>query len=298
MTKTTEDHTKYPPTNDLVFKKLFGEDKEDTKKALVFLINEIVGFKGTERIEKIRIMNPYTVSDLKKKRSILDVKAIAENGVKYNVEMQVNKQSHYSARALYYWGKLYTEDLPERDNYDKLAKTIGIHILDFDIYEGFHLYKKHIMSYTDNATGKSHKSFKNIEMHTIELPKLEKQFSNYDNIIKVIAAFLKDPEFIMKNRDKFNRKKIEELERLSNNYNKLYFTKEEKEGLEERLKAERDERSIRKTLVMDALAKGIERGEANKAKKMAIKMLNKNKSIEEIATFTDLTIEEINKLRK
>ena len=66
ITKKKEEQTKYPPTNDLVFKKLFGEDREETKKALAFLINEIVGFKGKERVQEIKIMNPYTVSDIVK----------------------------------------------------------------------------------------------------------------------------------------------------------------------------------------------------------------------------------------
>ena len=134
----------YLPTNDLIFKKLFGEDRKITRESLKFLINEIVGLKGSDKIKEIILLNPYIVADIEQKRPILDIKAKSENGIKYNVEMQVSPQLYYSARALYYWAKLYTQDLaPGRsNNYNELTKTIGIHILNFDYYPFLETRKK------------------------------------------------------------------------------------------------------------------------------------------------------------
>ena len=206
----SDNNIRYLPTNDLVFKKLFGEDREITKKYLAFLINKIVGFKGENRIKTIELKKPYIVADIEQKRPVVDIKATSENGMKYNVEMQMAKQNYYSARALYYWANLYTQDLPPgRNNYNEPTKTIGIHILNFEYYDGDEMYKKHNMYYGENN---KQNSFKNIEMHTIELPKLKKHTINtnkYD-IIYVIAAFLQDPEFIVRNRNKFIRKQLKE----------------------------------------------------------------------------------------
>ena len=43
------EYKKYPPTNDMVFKKLFGEDTEDTKKVLKALY--VFNIEHTEEIK-------------------------------------------------------------------------------------------------------------------------------------------------------------------------------------------------------------------------------------------------------
>ena len=286
---------KYLPTNDLLFKKLFGEDREITRKSLAFLINEIVGFKGDDRIKEIKLLNPYLVTDLNEKRPIVDIKATSENGTKYNVEMQLAKQNYYSSRALYYWAKLYAEDLPPgRDNYDKLTKTIGIHILNFNYYEGDEMYKKHNMYYGDE---KEYNSFKNIEMHTVELPKLEladkdKRFE----IIHIIAAFLKDPEFVERNRNRFSKEQLKGLELMYQNYRQISFTKKEKTAFDDYDKAIKDEASRLQTAKEDGIEIGEKRGRSKEKIAIARNLLATGVDEEIIAQSTGLTIEEIKNL--
>ena len=64
--------------------------------------------------------------------TILDIKAVDENGTWYDIEMQIAEQGFYDKRALYYWAKVYSDQIESGDDFDNLRKTIGINILDFD----------------------------------------------------------------------------------------------------------------------------------------------------------------------
>ena len=116
------------PRIDLVFKKIFGV--EENKDLLISLINAIVS--AEDQVADITLLNPYNVKNfLSEKGSILDVKAKGLDGTYFNIEIQITDEGDYDKRALYYWAKLYTEQLEISAQYSSLCKVIGIHILNF-----------------------------------------------------------------------------------------------------------------------------------------------------------------------
>ena len=116
------------PRVDIAFKKIFGV--EENKDLLISLINSIVSKE--DQVKEITLLNPYNLKSFKKdKLSILDVKAEGEDGKKFNIEIQISDEADYDKRALYYWAKLYTEQLKVAEDYASLSKAIGIHILNF-----------------------------------------------------------------------------------------------------------------------------------------------------------------------
>ncbi|WP_342169870.1 Rpn family recombination-promoting nuclease/putative transposase [Rickettsia endosymbiont of Seladonia tumulorum] len=116
------------PRVDLAFKKIFGV--EENKDLLISLVNSIVGKE--DQIVEVTLLNPYNPKNFKAdKLSVLDIKAQSESGKIFNVEIQVTDEADYDQRALYYWAKMYTQQLKEGDDYSKLNKTIDIHILNF-----------------------------------------------------------------------------------------------------------------------------------------------------------------------
>jgi predicted transposase/invertase (TIGR01784 family) len=116
------------PRVDLAFKKIFGV--EENKDLLISLINSIVS--DEDQVADLTLLNPYNPQSFKKdKLSILDIKAKGVDGTLFNIEVQITDEADYSKRALYYWAKLYTGQLKESEEYGKLNKTIGIHILNF-----------------------------------------------------------------------------------------------------------------------------------------------------------------------
>lgn len=61
-----------------------------------------------------------------------------------NIEMQVNRESDFRERTLFYWSKLYSEELKAGDEYAELKQTICINIINFNLFdcEDYHSYFK------------------------------------------------------------------------------------------------------------------------------------------------------------
>ena len=73
-------------------KKLFGS--EENKDILIAFINSILS--DDQQIKEITIKNPYNIANYKKdKMSILDIKAVDENGIWYDIEMLLSEQKFY-----------------------------------------------------------------------------------------------------------------------------------------------------------------------------------------------------------
>ena len=64
------------------------------------------------------------------KLGILDVRARTKSGINYNIEMQNVATDELSKRILSYWSRLYIGNLKRGNNYDILAKTIVILIVN------------------------------------------------------------------------------------------------------------------------------------------------------------------------
>ena len=73
---------KLSPKVDVVFRKLFGS--ENSKDILIALINSVIEQDIT--IKDVEIRNPYNLAKYAgSKESILDIKAVDQNGVWYNI---------------------------------------------------------------------------------------------------------------------------------------------------------------------------------------------------------------------
>ncbi|WPL18584.1 PD-(D/E)XK nuclease family transposase [Thiorhodovibrio winogradskyi] len=118
------------PKNDYVFFRVFSEEPE----LLVDLINAV-------RVDEPPIV-AVTLLDarlsperLSGKRLILDLKAVDEQGRRYNVEMQVRSFGVWSARGILYLARVISEQLEAGEEYHKLKPVIGIHLLDFNLFK-------------------------------------------------------------------------------------------------------------------------------------------------------------------
>lgn len=118
------------PKIDFVFKRIFGS--EENKDVLCAFLNEVLKTTEPEPITDLTIVNPFLDKNmLNDKQSVLDIRAVTEDGKQVNIEIQLANQYDMNKRTLYYWAKLYTEQLQEGQRYHELKKTITINILDF-----------------------------------------------------------------------------------------------------------------------------------------------------------------------
>jgi predicted transposase/invertase (TIGR01784 family) len=290
---------KISPRIDLAFKKIFGV--EENKDLLISLINSIVS--AEDQVAEVTLLNPYNAKSFKDdKLSILDIKAKGKDGKQFNVEIQITDEADYDKRALYYWGKLYTEQLKTSDDYSKLCKTIGIHILNFTSITASPKYH-HAFHLVDEATGMRY--FKDIELHTIELGKFTK---NDDDDLNSLVAKVKDAldmwvAFLTRNDllDPANLPKgidTPDLKKALNVLEVMNFSKEERESYEDRLKWFRTEANSLKKRYEEGMEKGVQIGIEQGIENTAIKMLKAKLDDKLIKSLTGFSQENLDKLKK
>lgn len=122
-----DDNFLMKPKNDYVFKKIFGD--ENNKDILIDFLKAVL----KEEIKDLQILNSeLPKANISDKQSILDIRATIDNGSNIDIEIQVARTIYMPQRSLYYWSKIYCEQLEISEKYSKLKKTICINILDFD----------------------------------------------------------------------------------------------------------------------------------------------------------------------
>jgi predicted transposase/invertase (TIGR01784 family) len=65
---------------------------------------------------------------------MLDVHAILNDFSHINIEIQMQNIGEYDKRSLYYWAKLYEEQLKKRVDYKNLKPAIYINVLKFNLF--------------------------------------------------------------------------------------------------------------------------------------------------------------------
>ncbi len=135
-----------------------------------------------------------------------------------------------------------------------------------------------------------------LEIHIIELPKIE-EVLNYEEIGKnkllVWTKFLINPEKLEENEMKNN----EDIKQAKEEVDKMKQSEYETRIAELRMKHIMDSKSIEEYGFDKGMKKGREEGKYQKQVSIARKMLEKKMKIEEIAEITELTLEEIEKLK-
>jgi predicted transposase/invertase (TIGR01784 family) len=286
------------PRVDLAFKKLFGV--EENKDLLISLINSIISEE--DQITDIELMNPYNPRNFKNdKLSILDIKAKDRYGQRYNIEVQISDEADYDKRALYYWAKLYTEQLKQSSDYSELRKAIGIHILNFTSIPGVEKYHN-AFRLTEKETGMHY--FKDIELHTIELSKFEDNKSKEMGIMlsRIKSSLDRWAAFLTK-YSLLDRKNLPEelndpnIKKALEVLNVMSFDAQEREAYESHLKWLRIEASTIKKVQVESFAQGKSEGKIEGKIEIAKKMLSEGMEIDLISQFTGLSCQEIGKLK-
>ena len=301
---------KISPRVDLAFKKIFGV--EENKDLLISLINSIVG--QDDQVSDITLLNPYNPKNFRQdKLSILDVKATNQQGKRFNIEIQISDEADYDKRALYYWARLYTEQLQVAQDYSTLSKAIGIHILNFTSIPQAQNYHN-VFHITEKENGFAY--FKDLELHTIELNKFTSDSSEelQDIVAKTRTALDMWVAFLTRH-DLLTADRLpkalddEKLKKALHVLDVLNFSKEERELYEDHLKWLRIEANTLKKAAAEALAEGISIGkqegiyigEAKGIEKrnieVAINMIKQKLDDKLISSVTGLTLEEILKLK-
>ena len=286
------------PRIDIAFKKIFGV--EENKDLLISLINSIVS--NEDQVADVTLLNPYNPKNFKSdKLSILDIKAKGTDGKRFNIEIQISDEADYDKRALYYWAKLYTEQLRVSQGYSSLSKAIGIHILNFTSIPEVKNYHN-VFHVTEKDSGTAY--FKDLELHTIELNKFSSNGNEElsDLVVKVKSSLDMWSAFLTRN----DLLRLDNLPKELNNptlkkaisvLEVMNFSDEERNSYEDHLKWLMIEASTVKKAEEKAEARGKAEGKAEEKMALVRNSLKSGLPLETISSITGLSVKEIEKLK-
>ena len=117
---------------DVIFKRMFGdENNKDIIAALLSALLEI----PRESIRNIEINNVEIPPEFyDQKFSRLDLRMNVDGKI-VNVEMQVNYEADFKERTLFYWSKIFSEELKAGEEYGTLKNTYCVNIINFNLFD-------------------------------------------------------------------------------------------------------------------------------------------------------------------
>ena len=277
------------PTNDVLFKKLFGESKNADllKDLLQAILTDI-------KIKKVQINKDVSLERklISEKLGILDIVATLNDSTRVNIEMQVKDYYNTIDRSVFYGTGIYHENLNRGQDYLEMPKSISIWITDYDVFEEgpFHERARLKRDYENIVLTDK------LEIHYIQLTKFKEKCKRISSKLEQWLTFIKNEnvEEIRMIDNKLVQKAEDEFEYLTGDA-------ETRRLAELREKAIRDEaaglKSARRKGIEEGIQQGIEKGIEKEKIATAKKMLAEKIDIELIMKITELTKEEIEKLK-
>ena len=159
------------PKLDLVFKKIFGD--VNNVDLLTDFLSSILDVPF-DSIQKVEIIDNEVIPDtVEKKFSRLDLLILVNNEY-VNIEIQVNNYNDYKERTLFYWAKVYTNQLAKSEDYISLQNTIAINIIDFKLFDCSECHS----SFMIYETHRHEKLTNKLRIDFLELPKAKENKTN------------------------------------------------------------------------------------------------------------------------
>ncbi len=258
------------PTMDIVFQYIFGS--EGSENGLLGFLNTIQMSVGRPLAKSVVIRNPFNQRDaLEDKLSVLDLKATDSNGQIYDVEMQTLNKTAFDKRILYYWSRLYAEQLQKSEDYWLLRPVTSIILSRFEIFsQHADIHSVHeIRDIRHSEVG----FLKDLQFHFLELtPKKWKHFmeeiQKSSDIPDYIVQLRNWADFFQ-NVDKKTEvemstmiQKTPGLDTAYDKYEQFNQSDRLRDLAEQRLKTERDRRAELAYMLDSERAEGWEKGRA------------------------------------
>ena len=282
-----------PLTDDYIFKRVFAyKGNESVLKDFLEALLKI-------EIKGIKITNPEIIPYEKgEKRGLLDIKAEINDGTMLDVEMQMKNERNTEERATEYMGKMISEQLQVGEDYQNLKKSIVIFITNYNFLKrnSYHSVGRMKFDKTieDEYVNMGYEiedeiASKYIEVHYIELPKFKKkELSKFTKLDQWMCIFTQNREGIM-----LAEKENKEIKRAINTLDFLSKDPKERERHNSIVMAEYNRLVSEHNFFEDGKNEGKKEGKIEIAKKM----LKEKVPVEIIEKFTELSKEEIEKLK-
>jgi predicted transposase/invertase (TIGR01784 family) len=279
------------PKNDLTFKRVFGEHKH----LCMSLINNMLP------LEKPIVSIEYQTGELVPvltdvlRNTIVDVRCTDADKRQFIVEMQLYWSESFKSRVLLNATKAYVLQLDKAKDFELLYPVYALNFVNdkFDKSpemenEYYHYYKIVNVNHTE-------KQIEGLEFLFLELPKFKPLNRAEKKLRELWLRFLTE---INETTKEAPRELLEnELTCEAMGYmERAAYTKEQLEWYDKWKIAAMTERSALKDAKNEGKIEGMIEGENKKALEIAIKMLKKGTSVEDICDYTELSQEQVQDL--
>lgn len=274
------------PKADLVFKKIFGNNKDLVKSFL----NSVLPLSEDELIDTLDYLPSEQVPRTPlKKYSIVDVRCTDQHGRIFIVEMQMGWSSSFKSRLQFGTAKAYVEQLDKGEQYELLNPVYGLaligEIFDSKSDEWYHHYKMVNIEKTEQQ-------IKGLELVFVELPKFKATTHMEKKLGILWLRFLNEINTMLEIPEEFTD--VPEICKAIELTQEASFSKAELAEYD----GYWDQISCEKSIKADAKAEGKAEGESEKAREVALKMLTKKLDDEVIIDLSGLTYDELAQLKK
>jgi len=276
--------------NDYAFKRVFGvEENKDVLQDLLECILDIPPetIAGLELLDK-----EFQKEPLSEKLGILDIKLRLKDGTFVDIEIQ----------TLYYWSKMYNENIKQGQDYTKLPKCITINLIGKGFNKNKRLHNKYLVLEQDTKEPLVSK----LEIHILNLEKakLSKECQFKDNKAKRLLNWLKFIETDNPEVREMLEQESPMMRKANTTIELMEMSPRDKWLYDSRMKYEHDRASCisegyRQGIeegIQQGLERGIDKGVYQKALETAKNLLAMNFPIENIAKVTGLSIKEVEAL--
>ncbi|MEI0565150.1 Rpn family recombination-promoting nuclease/putative transposase [Brachyspira pulli] len=278
----------FNPLNDYFVRYLFT-DKGSSESILLDFINSIMLNANMKTFRSVEILTPFNLKKNRNlKETIVDVKCITQNGSVVIIEIQLQGNSRFPERILYYWAANYSKLLKHGERYDELTPVISINLLNFNLDKTKNIHSCYMLYEMNNKKLLTD----HLQIHIIELKKFKKNILSKDLNCWLKIFTSKNLEASMSEIVK-EKPIMEEVQKKYNNFVKSKLMMMEYEKKEAYLYGNQimldEERRLGKE---EGIKEGIEKEKYSLAKNMK----KENIDVNIISKVTGLSIEEINKL--
>ena len=264
----------YTPTNDVIFSNLFGKNKNKrfTKQFLEHLLEMEI---KTIDVDKNTLLKKE-FNDTKE--SILDIKCLLNDDTQCNIEMQLADEGNIEKRILYYWSRMYSNQLENGNDYNTLKKTIAIVLIDFELDK--------VKNLDEYITGwqiieKKHRKeiySDDLEIYIIEIPKFRRQ--NNIDLKDILTQWLVFIDYKNEGAIKMAKRSNKEIDEAAEELMRLNADKEVRRRAELYELIEINARSARNYMLKKGYEEGMQKrygkGHGKRYRKRYRKTKNRN----------------------
>ena len=282
------------PKTDYAFKRIFGS--EDSHDTLISFIDASLKLKGDRRVKTVHIKNPYQTPTLPVlKESIVDISCTDYRGVRYLVEMQVEKVKGFANRIIHNLTKCYCGQAEKGRAYPDMNDVVLIAVMDFVLFEKFDPYHS-IFVLQDIETNFA--PFNQLKICCLELKKFAKEEAELKDMLDKWIYFLKEaPNLEVRPSILEEEVFVQAFEKAKTSN----LTPEEKEIYDAAKIAATDKKGMIEQALEDGLQKGLQKGRQKgreeEREQVALRMIENGFNVEDICKLTDLSLKEVENMK-